>query len=112
MPSGIAGFRSFPPSPPGKAGHIGGLWFANAIWYYRYHQPLAEPHFKATSWVIGELLKLNIAFPLKYKVFNKYNTSTIKEDSELPCLGQQDWNNNILLLNEKKEKRNNSGKSH
>ena len=52
---------------------------------------LAEPHFKATRWVIGELLKVNTAnwpaFPLRYKVFDKYNTSTAKEDSELPCLG-------------------------
>ena len=43
---------------------------------------LAEPHFKATRRVIGELLKVNTAnwraFPLKYKVFNKYNTSRIK----------------------------------
>ena len=55
---------------------------------------LAEPHFKATRWVIGELLKFNtanwLAFPLKYKSFDKYNTSTTKEDSELPRLGQQD----------------------
>ena len=52
---------------------------------------LAEPHFKATRWVIGKLLKVNItnwqAFLLKYKVFDKYNTSTKKEDSELSCLG-------------------------
>ena len=31
---------------------------------------LAEPHFKASRWVIGELLKVNtanwLAFPLKY----------------------------------------------
>ena len=52
----------------------------------------AEPHSKATRWVIGELLKVNTAnllasHPLKYKVFDKYNTSTIKRDSELPCLG-------------------------
>ena len=33
---------------------------------------LAEPHFKATRWVIGELLKVNtanwLAYPLKYLV--------------------------------------------
>ena len=57
---------------------------------------LAELHFKATRRVIGELLKVNtdnwLAFPLKYKVFDKYNTSTPpkKIGSELPCLGQQD----------------------
>ena len=52
---------------------------------------LAEPHFKVTGWVIGELLKVNtanwLAFPLKYKVFDKYNSSTTKKDSELLCLG-------------------------
>ena len=52
---------------------------------------LAEPHFKATWWVIGELLKVNTAnwqaFPLKYEVFDKYNASATKKDFELPCLG-------------------------
>ena len=53
---------------------------------------LGEPHFKATWWVLGELLKFNtancLAFPLKYKAFHEYNTSTTKKkDSELPCLG-------------------------
>ena len=40
---------------------------------------LAEPHFKATRWVLGELLKVNTAFPLKYKAFDRYNTSTTKK---------------------------------
>ena len=44
---------------------------------------LGEPHFKATRWVIGESLKFNTAnwsaFPLKYKAFDKYNTSTPKK---------------------------------
>ena len=31
MPSGHAEFGSFPPRPPVKVGHIGGLWFANTI---------------------------------------------------------------------------------
>ena len=69
---------------------------------------LAEPHFKATRWFIGELLKFNTAnwqaFPLKYKSFDKYNTLTTKEDSELPCLGQQDLNNYYLLNKRKKQK--------
>ena len=56
---------------------------------------LAEPHFKTSRWVIGELLKFHtanwLAFPLKCKAFDKYNTSlTKKKDSELPCLSQQD----------------------
>ena len=55
---------------------------------------IAEPYFKATRWVICELLKFNtanwLAFPFKYKAFDKYNTSTTKKDSELPCLCQQD----------------------
>ena len=86
--------------------------------YYRYHQ---LPSWIPFRWIIGELLKLGEllkfntanwqAFPLKYKAFDKYNTSTTKEDSELPCLRQQDLNNNILLLNKKKETRNNSGKA-
>ena len=42
----------------------------------------AEPHFKATRRVLGELLKVNmanwLAFPLKYKVFDKHNSSTRK----------------------------------
>ena len=42
----------------------------------------AEPHFKATRWVLGELLIFNtanwLAFPLKRKAFDKYNTSTTK----------------------------------
>ena len=44
----------------------------------------AEPHFKATRRVIGELLKVNtakwLAFARKYKVFDKYNSSTIKRE--------------------------------
>ena len=39
----------------------------------------AEPHFKATGIIIGEILRVNIAnwlaFLLKYKAFNKYNSS-------------------------------------
>ena len=42
----------------------------------------AEPHFKATRRVLGELLKVNtanwLAFPLKYKVFDKHNSFTRK----------------------------------
>ena len=54
----------------------------------------AEPHFIATRWVIGELLKVNtanwLAFPLKNKVFDKYKynpSTTKKKDFELACLG-------------------------
>ena len=54
----------------------------------------AEPHFKATRRVIGELLKFNTAnwraSPLNTRPFHKYNTSTTKKDSKLFCLGQQD----------------------
>ena len=79
---------------------------------------LAEPHFKATRWVLGEFLKFNtphwLAFPLKYKAFDKYNTSTTTKKRTLNC---RVWvtkiNNNILLLNKRKKrkKKNNSGKS-
>ena len=44
---------------------------------------VAEPHFKDTRWVIGELLKFNTANWLAFP--DKYNTLTTKEDSELPC---------------------------
>ena len=72
---------------------------------------LAEPLFKATRWVIGELLEFNMAnwraFPLKYKVFDKYNTSTTKK-----TLNCRVWvnkiNNNILLLNKRKKQRKNN----
>ena len=54
----------------------------------------AKPHFKATRWVLGELLIFNTAncpaFPLKYKAFDKYNTSLTKKDSELLYLSRQD----------------------
>ena len=43
----------------------------------------AVPHFKATRQVRGELLKFNtanwLAFPLRYKVFDKYNISITKK---------------------------------
>ena len=45
----------------------------------------------ANYYTTGELLKVNTAnwpaFPFKYKVFDKFNTSIKKTDSELPCLG-------------------------
>ena len=69
---------------------------------------LAEPHFKATRWIIGELLKVNtakwIAFSLKYKVFDKYNTSQQKRT--LNCrVSINKINNSILLLNKRKKHR-------
>ena len=77
---------------------------------------LAEPHFKATKWVIGELLKVNTAnwqaFPLKYKVFDKYNASATKKRTLNCHVCVNKINNNILLLNKrKKQRKNNSGKS-
>ena len=77
----------------------------------------AESHFNATRWVLGELLKFNtanwITFPLKYKAFDKYNTSTKKKKKKM-TLNCRVWvnkiNNNILLLNKrKKQRKNNSG---
>ena len=76
---------------------------------------LAEPHFKATWWVLGELLKVNtvnwLAFPMKYKAFNKYNTSTTKKRTLNCRVWVNKINNNILLLNKRKKQKNNSGKS-
>ena len=67
---GLAGYRSFPPSLPVKAGHTRGLGFANAIYITDITNSRAKSHFKATRWVIGELLKFNTTFPLKYKAFD------------------------------------------
>ena len=72
---------------------------------------LAEPHIKATRWVIGELLKVNaanrLAFPLKYKVFDKKNTS--KTTTKTKTLNCRVWfnkiNKNIFLLNKRKKQR-------
>ena len=79
---------------------------------------LAEPHFKPTRWVLGELLKFNaanrLAFPLKYKAFNKCNTSTTKKRTLNCHVWVNKINNNILLLNKKKQKtkkKNNSCKT-
>ena len=81
---------------------------------------LAEPHLKATRWVIGELLKVNTAnwpaFPLKYKIIYKYNTSTTKKGTLNCRVWVNNINNNIPLLNKRRKQRkgkkqNNSGKS-
>ena len=68
----------------------------------------AEPHFKATWWVLGELLKFNTvnwqASPLKYKAFDKYNTSTTKKRTLNCCVWVNKIYNNILLLNKRKKK--------
>ena len=70
--------------------------------------PLAESLFKATRWVLGELLKVNtanwLAFPFKYKAFDKYNTSTKKKKRTLDCrVWVNKINNNIRLLNKRKK---------
>ena len=62
----------------------------------------AEPHFNATRWDMGELLKVNtanwLAFPLKYKVLDKYKKRTLN------CrVWASKINNNILLLNKWKK---------
>ena len=56
---------------------------------------LAEPHFKATRQVIGELLKVNtanwLALPPQIQGLRQIQYFlNKKKDSELPCLGQQD----------------------
>ena len=70
---------------------------------------LAELHFKATRRVIGELLKVNtanwLAFSLKYKVFNKYNTSTTKKRTLNCRVWVNKINNNILLLNKRNKQK-------
>ena len=68
---------------------------------------LAEPHFNATRWVIGELLKVNtanwIALPLKYEIFDKCNTSTIKKGTLNCRVWVNKINDDILLLNKRKK---------
>ena len=69
---------------------------------------LAEPHFKATRQVVGELLKVNtanwVAFPLKYKIFEK-QFFTIKKWTLNCRVWVNKINNNILLLNKRKKQR-------
>ena len=77
---------------------------------------LSEPHFKATRWVIGELLKVNTAnwqaFPLKYKVFDKYNTSTTKKGLWTAVFGSTRLITIFFYrIKEKKQRKNNSGKT-
>ncbi len=77
---------------------------------------LGEPYFKATRRVIGESFSVNTAnwqaFPLKYEVFDKYNSSATKERTLNCRFGVNKINNYILLLNKrKKQRKNNSGKS-
>ena len=70
---------------------------------------LAELHFKAIRWIIGELLKVNtanwLAFPLKYKVFDKYNNSTTNKRTLNCRVWVNKIDNNILLLNKRKKQR-------
>ena len=70
---------------------------------------LAELHFKATRWVIGELLNVNTAnwqaLPLKYEVFDKYNPSATKERTLNCRVWVNKINNYILLLNKRKKQR-------
>ena len=96
--SGLAGCCSFLPSPPVNAVAVVCRTLFNIT---DTTNSLVEPHFKATRWVIGKSLKVNTAnwltFPLKYKVFNKYNISTTKRT--LNChVWVNKINNNILLL--------------
>ena len=69
---------------------------------------LAEPHFKATRWVIGELLKVNTAncqaCPLKYEIFDKYNDSA-KKTKKNNRVWVNKINNTSLLLNKRKKQR-------
>ena len=77
---------------------------------------LAEPHFKATRWVLGELIKFNTAnwltFPLKYKVFDKYNTSTIKKGLWTAVFGLTRLITIFFYwIKERSKEKSNSGKS-
>ena len=82
MPSGLARCCSIPPSPPVNAGHYVGCGLLKLFNVADITNSQAESHFKATRQVLGELLKVNTAnwsaFPLKYKVIDKHNSSTRK----------------------------------
>ena len=67
------------PSPLVKAGHRCWLWFTER---YLMSQISPTPKQNHILKLLGEFLKVNSAnwqvFPLKYKVFNKHNSSTSK----------------------------------
>ena len=69
---------------------------------------LDEPHFKATRWVIGELLKVNTANWLAFPSNTRPSTNTIFPQQKKGTLNCHVWvnkiNNNILLLNKRKNK--------
>ena len=75
----------------------------------------AEPHFKATRQVIGEFLKVNTGnwpdLPLRYKVFNKYNTSTTKKKGLWTAVSVSTRLIVIFFYWIKERKKNYSGKS-
>ena len=97
VPSGLAGCCSFPPSPPVNAGHTLWLWFAER---YLMLQISPTPLWNHILKPLGELFKVNTANWLgslfKYKIFDKYNSFTIKK-----TLNCRVWfnkiNNNIIL---------------
>ena len=77
---------------------------------------LAGPHFKATRRVIGELLKVNTAnwqaFPHKYKVFGKYNSSTTKKGLWTAVFGLTRLITILFYwIKERKKEKNNSSNS-
>ena len=82
VPRGFAGCHSFPPIHQLKQGLMWAVVCQALFNITDITNSLAESHFKATRWVLGELSKVNTAnwqvFPLKYKVFDKYNTSSTK----------------------------------
>ena len=77
---------------------------------------LAEPHFKATRWVTGELLKVNtanwLAFFLKYEVFDKYNASATKKGLWTAVFGLTRLITIFFYwIKERNKEKNNSGES-
>ena len=96
-----------------------GCGLTNVIWCTHITNFLAEPSFKATRWVIGELLKFYTAnwqaFPSNTR--SSTNTILLQQNMTLNCRVLVDKiNSNIILLNkrnkkEKRRKKNNSGKN-
>ena len=81
LSSRLAGCYSCPLSPPVNAGHRRWLWSVRKN-VTNITKSQAEPYSKATRRVLGESLKINtanwVAFPFKYRVFDKHNSSTKK----------------------------------
>ena len=111
-PAGLQG--AVPPSPLVNAGHRRWLvcWTLFSVTDTTNSQ--AQPHFKATGRVRGELLRVNTGnwrtFPAQIQGLRQIQFFHNKNRTPNCCIWVNKINNNILLLH-KRKKQNNSGKS-